>query len=867
MDPDAAAREARRMFGNVLVLREETRAMWGFPRLDTLLQDIRFGLRLMRRSPSFTVVAILSLAIGIGASVAVFGLADAVLFRKLPVRDPESLLILRWTGGHTLPFASLNGYATQNETESSSTSFSLATFDAFREQGRPAADVVGFADLYRVNLAIDGSAELGTGQAVSGNYFDVLGVPPALGRSIAEPDDARNAAPVVMLSYAFWRRRFGGDANVLGRTLAINGIPFTIVGVAPRGFQGTLQVSNSPSLFVPLRVVARLERTEDHFDPNYWWVLMMARVRDPASLPALSSSFDATLKQQVVANKPALTGSDVPRLSVDPGARGQTEDREGLRQPLVIMAAVVAIVLLVACANIANLLLARAAGRRREIAMRLAIGAQRSRIVRQLLVENFLLATTGAAGGLILAHWLSAAMLPALELSDSSEIAASLDWRAAAFTALVAVAASLMSGLLPALRAARRDVLPGIQEAVRGQIGATRRFGLAGVLVAVQVALSIMLVAAAGLLVGSVRNLERVNPGFDPTNILLFRIDPTLNGYNGERLRGLQMAVLERVRAVPGVTAATMSDHTLISNSSSISEVYRNNVPQNVKDARRPLAWRLMIDDEFFHTMRIPLVSGRTFGRGESPQSQPVAIVNATFARNVLNTDWPIGERFKMSKRPNAPEYEVVGVAADARYTRLRGDIQPTVYLSARQNPSPGPATFEVKTAGDPLAVVESIRHAVTEIDANVPLFDVRTQAAQIRQSMQRERLFARLATTLGIVVLTLSAIGIYGLLVSIVARRVPEIGVRVALGASRRDVVWMVLRHSLILVGGGVALGVPAALMSMGILESLLFGVAGGDPHVLFLASAMLVAVAALAAWLPARRASRIDPVIALRV
>ena len=868
LTPEAAALEARRRFGNVLAYREDSRAMWGFPAVDTFLQDVRFGLRLLRRSPTFTAVAVLSLAIGLGGAIAVFGLADAILFRKLPVRDPDSLHIVRWISGPVLPFNSLNGHGRQGDTENSSTSFSLAAFQALRDERRELGDTIGFGELYQVNLGIDGQAELGKGLAVSGNYFDVLGVAPRAGRLLTAQDDTRAAAPVAMISHALWQRRFGGSDDAFRRSMAINGIPVSIVGVAPPGFGGTMQVGDPAAVFVPLSLASRLERSDDHFDPNYWWVLLMTRLRPKVPVGTATSAFDAVVKETVRANKTSLEPKDLPRVVLEPGARGQSETREGLREPLKMMAGVVAIVLLVACANVANLLLARTASRHREIAMRVAIGAPRSRIVRQLLTESLLLGAAGTIAGVVLAKWLSAGLLPALDDGNALSVAMPLDWRAVGFVVTLGLAASVLFGVLPALRTARGDVRAGIQEGTRGHIGASRRFGIGGSLVSFQIALSMILIAGAGLLVASVRNLQRVHPGFDAANILLFRIDPTLNGYQGERVRSLHTSVLERVRALPGVVSATMSDYTLISSSSAISEVYTGRpAPLGASGRpRRPLAWRLNIEDGFFTTMRMKLVTGRIFGPGESPDSQRVAIVNPTFVRAAFGDESALGRRFKLSGRPGAPEYEIVGVVEDAKYTSIRGDVPATVYLSARQEDL-GRMTFALKTSGDPLALADSVRSVVSAIEPNLPLSNLRTQEAQIAHSLRRERLFARLATMLGTVTLGLCAIGLYGLLIASVSRRIPEIGVRMALGAERWDVCWMVLRQSLMLVLAGLALGVPAASMSTRMLDSLLFGLGDRDPWVLAGAALVLMLVSAIAGYVPARRAARVDPVIALRI
>ncbi|HSC29609.1 MAG TPA: ABC transporter permease [Vicinamibacterales bacterium] len=872
-DPRDAAYEARRRFGNVTAIREESRAMWGFPSIETLAQDARYGLRLLRRSRAFTVFAVLSLGIGMGASAAVFSLADRILFEKLPVRNPDELVIFRWISGPVFPFDSLSGRSSQTDTETTSTSFSLEAFEAAREQGAAHADVIGFAEMDRVTIGTGPQAELATGQAVSGNYFDVLGVPPAAGRPLTDQDDSASAPAVAMLSYAAWQRRFGGSPDAIGRSLNINSIPATIVGVAPRGFRGTLQVGDAPVVFVPLAQQGRFERSDDYVNPNFWWVLLAARLKAGSTMDAAQATFSGILRRNVAANRPSLAAADLPRIRLEPGARGQVEARNGTREPLAIMSAVVAVVLLVACANIANLLLSRASARTREIAVRVAIGAPRQRIVRQLLTESIVVAFLAAAAGLVVATWLARGLLPALdELNEGLASDIALDGRAVAFTMAVALGSSLVFGLFPALRGT--DPHPGaaLREAGRGRFGQSRRMSANGVIVAAQIALSLLLVAAAGLLVGSVRNLERIDPGFDPASVLLFRVDPTLNGYEGERLRTLYTSLLERVRALPGVVSASASSHTLIASSAAISGMYLsgagaggNEAGSGASSGRPPLAWRLTVDDRFFQTMRIPLLKGRTFSPLEPPTGQPVAIVNETFARTFLDAQEPIGRRFRLSGRPGAPEIEVVGVVADARYASLHDEAPPTAYLSYLQHP-PGAMTFEVRTAGDPLDLVSAVRSATSALEPNAPLFDVRTQSMQIRHSLRRESLFARLATMLGAIALLLSAIGVYGMMAASVTRRTAEIGIRVALGAERGTITWMVLRQSLNMVGAGLAVGIPAALWSTQIVESLLFGLTPSDPRVLASAAAVLATIATVAAYVPARRAAHVDPLVALR-
>ena len=414
--PEAEARRRAAVeVGNVSRLREEARAMWGFPSLDSIVQDARYGLRQMRRAPWFTAVAVLSLAIGIGASASVFGLADQLLFRKLPVSDPDSLVLLNWKSGPVFPFSSLNGNSDQNDEGFASTSFALAAFQGMQSAGRGTIDVFAFADLYSVSIAIDGRAEMSNAHAVSGNYFDALGVPPETGRTLAAADNRPDAIPAVMISDALWARRFGRSPDVVGRTLGVNGIPFTIAGVARRGFHGTGQVTDAPDIFIPMAQRAAVARDgERDDDPNYWWVLMMGRLRQGASVAQVQPALDLVLKRTVATAKPALAARDLPQLRILPGARGQHESRDAMRDPLRTMAVVVSIVLLVACANVANLLLARGRARVRELSVRAAIGAPRGRVVRQLFTEGALLAVCGATLGVASAQWITGGLRPAL---------------------------------------------------------------------------------------------------------------------------------------------------------------------------------------------------------------------------------------------------------------------------------------------------------------------------------------------------------------------------------------------------------------------------------------------------------------------
>ena len=846
--------------------------MWGFPSADSFLQDVRYGARLLRRSPAFTAVAVLSLALGLGTSAAVFSLADALLWRELPVGSPSRLIGFRWIAGPQMPASSLRGNSWRTETETSSTAFSLPTFRALSDRGSRYADIFGFGVVDRVSLSSNRIAEIGSAMLVSGNYFRALGLAPAVGRLLVTADDGRNAPAVALLSYAYWLRRFGGNADAVGQTIAINGVSYTIVGVMPRGFHGTGQVDAAVDVVVPIAMHDGLVRaSEPADDPDFWWVLVMGRLHDDVTAEQARGPLDLIVKQSVMTGRPSLAAADLPRLVLFSGARGQDEVRGRMRDPLRIMLLVVSIVLLVACTNVANLLLARGRARAREMAVRAVVGAPRRRMVRQLLTEGLVLAALGAAGGVLFARWLAAALVPALTRSDRPlAIDLVIDWRFVVFTITIATACSVIFALVPAFQASNVQLTPGLQEAGRGVVGRRRRLTLSSSLIAGQIALCLVLVATAGLLVTSVRNLERTPTGFDPTNLLLFRIDPTLSGYDEARTQQFYTAALERLRALPGVRSATILTHALMSRSSWISIASLpglagdgNQRPDKLSPDDRNAVWRQNVDHQFFAAFGIPILRGRGFDAAR-PASTRVAVVSRRMADHFFPGEDPIGRQFNIGGRPGTP-VEIIGVAGDAKYSGLRTEFPRTVYFDHRQH-TIGPMTFAVKTDGDPLALGAAVRDVMAQLDPSVPVDDLRTQQMQILQSIRMERLFARLASLLGVVVLLLAAVGLCGVVAYSVERRTGEIGIRMALGAQRAWVRRMVLRESLALACAGVIVGVPAALTGTRAVRTLLFGLEPGDPVTIVASALLLLGVALAAAYVPARRASRVDPLVALR-
>jgi predicted permease len=863
MDERSARQAARRAFGNPTRLREESRQIWSLVTLDLIAHDVRHAVRTLARQPLLALIAVLSLGSAMAAAAAVFSLADAVLFETLPVPEPGRLVLFKWVSGPDTFYQSLDGWSSSNDREASSTSFSYDAFRAARDAGLGRADVFGFADLYQVAVASGAEPEVATAQVVSGNYYAALGVRPAAGRLIEPADDRPEAAePAVVISHAFWRRVFGERPDAVGSTLRINGIPAPIVGVAARGFNGTRQVGETADVTLPLALRDRIVRQPGDqlapTDPRYWWVIMMARLAPNEAAASVQPALEVAVRQTIQAASPDAAGKPF-RVDLLPGSRGMLDARDELTEPIGLMAGIVVLVVLIACANLASLLLARGAARDREIALRLALGASRGHIVRQLLIESVVLGVLAGAAALIGTRWIAEGLLPALSLEPIG-IDLALDGRGLAFTGAAAIACALMFGLVPAWRASGVSPVRGIKDGAAGN--RVPRLRLARAVLVAQVALSVVVLVAAGLLVHTLRNLERVDPGFDPRGVLTFRVDPTLNGYDEDRIRTLYAALLERLRALPGVEHASFSHHGLLYGWSSRSTV-------QAIDGRPPSPQldvnRLIVEQDFFRTMRIPLVAGSQFSGLERPGQVRSVVINETFARQGFKTAAPLGRRFRLGTRPEAPTYEVHGVVKDAHIVRLRDEAPPTAYFSFRQEITFG-AVFALRASGDPGALAGAVRRTVAEVDPDVPVERLRTQDAQVAFSLRRERLFAMLASALGGLALLLACIGLYGLMAYAVSRRTPEIGIRMALGAERRRVLLMIVGDAARLTAVGLAAGVAGALLASRYLESLLFGLTPTDPGAQALAVALLALVTLTAAYVPARRASRVDPLVALK-
>ena len=849
-----------------------------------MITDIRYALRMLTKNYGFTLVAVLTIALGVGANTALFSVVDAVLLKKLPVKDPDQLVLFNasWNREKFGP-GGFDGVNRMNRETGLTvgTSFPLQTLARFRLEQSVLSDVFAFAPL-DVTLNAGGQAEMVTGQAVSGNYYSALGVPAQLGRTITEADDNRGVTPVAVLSHRLWTTRFNSDPTVVGKQVNINNVAFTVAGVTPAGFAGTSEVGTTQDVTIPLAWEPQIagERTNTR-GAGIWWVRLMGRLKPGVTLDQAQTALAGPFQESVLEHRAARQASageplrtvepaDLPRLGVDSGSQGEMDARQGLATPLKLLLGVVVVVLLIACANVANLLLARASARKKEIAVRLAMGASRGRLIRQLLTESVLLATAGGALGILFALWIKNGLLVVTEWGGRgmSALDPALDLRVFSFTFALSVLTGLVFGIVPALRATRLDLTPALKDAARGSSGLNRS-RLSKSLVVAQVTLSVLLLIGAGLLVRSLRNLQHVETGFNANNLLLFRVEPSLLGYEGDRLAALYEQMFTRLESVPGVKTVTFSRNALLSYSANTSSVFVESEAGPDGAPRDTNAKVHTVRENFLPAMEIPLLLGRNLTPQDDARAQRVAVVNQTFVKAHFPNTNPIGKRFGF-ERDKPTEVEIVGVARDAKYTSQRDPIEPTVYQSWKQSlRSMRMATFEVRTDGDPSLFVAGIRQAMHEVNSNLPLSNIRTQIEQADETLAMERMLAKLFTLFGLIAQQLAAIGLYGVMAYSVVQRTKEIGIRMALGADRANVLRMVLRQGMTLTLLGVGIGLVAAYVLTKYLESLtemLFGIEARDPWTFVAIGGLLIVVALAACLIPARRATRVDPLVALR-
>ena len=827
--------------------------------MHAILREVKHAARGLRKNPGFAAVVILTLGLGIGANAAIFSLMDQVLMRTLPVQAPDRLVLLDGPG------------AFQGRTYNRMT-FSYPMYTDFRDRNEVFSGVLARFPT-AMTLVWNGQSERVSGELVSGNYFEVLGVRPAIGRVFNAADDRRPGAhPVAVLGHGYWLRRFGGNASVLNSTILLNGHSLTIVGVAAPGFNG-LQVGRRVDVMVPLMMKAQMTPTWNDLDNRRSrWLTVMGRLKPGVSAEQAEVQLNVLyrqINQQEIEAIPNASESFRKRfvekhLEVLPGARGLSDLREQFSTALIVLMCMVGVVLLIACANVANLLLARTTTRQKEIAVRLALGAGRGRIVRQHFIESLLLAGGGALVGLVLAGWTGTLLLAALPGTETSRaLSAAPDARVVMFTLALAAVTALVFGIAPSLHATRHAAAATLKEESGSVAGSGRQARVRRALVVGQVALSMLLLAGAGLFARSLYNLRAVDPGFQSDRLLTFSVDPTLNGYEPPRTLRLYEDLQQALLAVPGVRSVSMSEVGVLTGNQWGMTVRIDGYQSTEGEDMNPSVDG--VGPRYFSTMGIPLVSGREFNEKDVQGAPRVAIINETMARRYWGDTSPIGRRFGFG-RQQATDIEIVGVVKDVRSQELRAEAPRFVYIPYLQDESLTQLTYYVRAEGDESAVATAIRQTVQRLDPNLPVFDLKPMEIQVGESLFVERMVAALSVAFGALATVLAAIGLYGVMSYAVARRTREIGIRMALGAARRSVLWLVLKEVAVLAVLGVAGGLAGAFYVTRRVESQLFGVAPNDPLTLGAAVIMLLVVALLAGLLPARRATGIDPILALR-
>lgn len=870
---DEARWRARRDLGNVTLLKEETRTLWTWALVEQLGQDVRYALRTMVKAPAFTALIAASLALGIGANSAIYSFMDAILMRSLPVPDPASLVVVQW---RSKPFAI--GAAARNGSEfvlhaidgrtyrdAAGVTAGIFPFPAFEQIRLASVPVLSSLFAYhptgRVNVMVGREAELADGLFVTGDFFRGLAIRAAAGRLIEPADDRVGAPTVAVISLGYAERRFGGAASAVGQSVVIDNEVFTVAGVAPSGFFG-VDPGEDVDVYLPMHVKTGGADTAQ----NHYWLQMMGRVRPGVSAAqaeaALAAPFAAWVASTATNERER---ANLPVLHLEDGAGGLDSLRRQYSKPLYVLLAMVGLILAIACANTANLLLARATARRREMALRLSLGAGRLRVVRQLLTESILLGSLGGGLGILIAI----AGVPVLTqlLANGREgftLHADLNWHVLFVTLGLSVLSGVVFGLAPALQSTRPAVMPTLKDTrMIGRLVRVRhrrvRLNASQALVITQIALSLLLLVGAGLFVRTLSNLESIEAGFNRENVLLFEVNAPQTGRSSSEAAAFYTDLRRALIGIPGVRAATMSHASLVTAGRQLPIIV-DGTP--ARDSRV-----LGTGPEFFTTMQIPVRQGREIDERDREASAPVAVVSELFSTRYFGTENPIGRLIRLGGSAQR-DLEIIGVAATARYGGLKGDIPPVVYIPYAQIAFPPLAqmTYAVRTEGDPLLYVNAVRANARAIDPRIPVTNVKTQVAEIEQTINQEIVFARLCSAFAMIALVIACVGLYGTLAYTTARRTREIGVRMALGARQGTVAWMVLREVCVLAAVGLAIALPIALGASRFIESFLFGIEPNDPAALAAALGILMGGALLAGYGPARKASRISPMTALR-
>lgn len=833
------------------------------------LRDLRYALRVLRKSPAFTVTAILSLAIGIGANTAIFAVAKKVLFDTLPVTNPQQLRMLTWVSGHEQPVPPVWGdvYPTK-EGGRASTSFSYPVLQELRKKNEVFQDLIAFKDV-EMTATIDGHPELIAVELLSGSAFNTLGVQAILGRALTPADDAGPAAaPAAVISEDYWAERFNRSASVVGKTISLNGAPVTVAGVISGRFTG-LTMGNIAPVFVPLTMQPLLMPRAQMIgagndslleNPRSWWVLIMARLRADVPEARAQAALDVVLRQTTMAMLPEAKGLDQFHLKLEPGDRG-LDYLQGFAKPSYVLLALAGLVLLLACVNLTNLLLARAANRQREMSTRLALGAGRPCILRQLLTESLLLSGMGGMAGLLLSY-LGRNIIPHL-LTDSwrpARVNVDFDWRVLLFTIGVSLVTGIVFGVVPMWQAMHTDTNAALKDASHATMG-RQKVWLGRGLVVLQVALSTILLMGGALFLRTLLNLSHTPLGFRAGHMLLFKLNPPRTRYTDEQMIALYRQLEDKFAAIPGVRSVTVSNIGLIGDGHSGSSFHVSGRPVRKQEDR---VQTNSVGADFFQTMGIPILQGRSFNVHDNSKSPKVALVNRALVRQFFPNENPIGQTFKYEDADGL--VQIVGIVADTRYADLRSETPPTFYVPYQQRSRSSRMMVEIRTATEPFGVLSQVRTAVEALDRDLPLIEVRTQEQQIQASLSSERIFAQLTSGFGLLALALASIGIYGLMAYTVARRTREIGIRMALGARVAQVLAGVLREALWMAVAGLTLGIGMSFWLVRFIRAMLYGLKATDPVTVGATAVLLICITLLAGIGPARRASRIDPLGALR-
>lgn len=873
---EEAVRQARLEFGAAEKYKEEIRQARGLRLLDEVRADVIYAARVLRKSPGFTFAAVVTLGLGIAANTAVFSVLNQVLLKKLPVRSPDELVQFDCSiFGKDATVASFSGQGRRDPSigKGVTTSFSYLTFTRFRDHSQTLSSVFAFNPMFApLNVSVDNDAQTANGQYVSGGYFSGLGVSANLGRIILPEDENPEAQPVAVISDTYWKRRFAGRHDVIGKTIAINRALFVIIGVTPEGFYGT-NVVDPPDLSIPIAMQSQINPDGEPRGPWEWWIEVMGRLKpgvsraqvlaelEPLFADSVRESWDS--RPQRYRNAAYNNRAVLPTMRVNDGSRGAYLFRYVDFAPmLALFLAIVGLTLMIVCANVANLLLARASSRGQEISVRLAIGAGRSRLVRQLLTESVLLALIGGAAGLGLAYYGRnfMAWLPAANLTRSGE--PSLDWRVFVFTAGLSLFTGLLFGVFPGLRATKTDLSPAMR--VSANRGGSQRLLVSTSLMVVQVTVCLILLVGAGLIIQSVQNLLAAKIGFNVHNLMIFDVDAQLGKEDKARTLQLYERIAERLEVLPGVQSATFSGIRPITGGGWWQAVTPGEAPGGPEDDR---VYIQNARRNFPDTMQIPLLTGRRFTVAEEHDGSNVALINEVLAHKMFPGTDPIGRqlRYTDGSEQDHPPFEVIGVVQDTKYGQVDEPNPSIMYVPFSQGGSA--ATFEIRTIAEPASLMPAVRAAVREINPDLPLTRMETQEDQIRDYIGVYRMFAAFTTIFGTFAILLACIGLYGIVSYSVTQRINEIGIRMALGAARSDVIRLVMRGTFLVAGLGIGAGIGVALAVTRLISGwLLFGVSPHDPPTILTAAAIIAAVCSFAAYLPARRASRVDPMIALR-